>query len=374
MNLEQKELKAKKYSAVKTKIFAADLFLSLSYLVIFQLFFSKNLSRIVFNISNNFYVACFIFVGIFIALMHLVSLPLHFFGSFTVEHRFDLSNQSFFAWIKDDVKSFSLSFFISIGCIEVFYLVLRNFPHSWWLVTSGLWILFTVVLARILPVLLIPIFYKYMPIRSEDLKSRIIALSEKAKIKLFDVCEIDFSKNTKKANAALVGLGGSRKVIIADTLANEFTPNEVGSVVAHEFGHFKYKHLWQLLIFSAVFTMGGFFVLSIMANRIVEATGSKALWDLYLFPALIFLLTVSGLAIMPLQNFFSRVLERQADRFALEITKQPETFVSVMRKLADMNLAEADPPLWKKIFFYDHPPIGERIRMGEEALRASEKD
>ncbi len=367
MSEEYTSAQAKKYSAIKSRIFVADLILTVALLVIFQLFLSRPVSRTVFDIHSNFYVACFLFACAFLVFMYIASFPLHLAGSFFVERRFGLSRQGFGAWLADEAKSAALAFALSIACIQVFYLVLRNFPAGWWVIAAAAWIFFTIVLARFLPVLIIPVFFKYLPIEDSSLREKIMALAKKAGIRLMDVCKIDLSRKTSKANAALVGLGKTRRVVLADTLTEGFTPEEVGVVVAHEFGHFKHGHMWQLLIFSGTMTVAGFFILSLIAKKIVVLTGASGLSDLYLFPVLVLLAVIFGIILLPAQNFLSRVLERQADRFALDITGKPEEFISVMRKLASTNLADVAPSRLKKIFLYNHPPIAERIRMAEAA-------
>ena len=357
--------KSKKYSTVKTRFFFADLIITIVALAVFQLGASRAVARAAFEASGNFYLSCFFYIGIFLMFMYVVTFPLNLANSFFVERYFGLSDRKFSSWALDEVKSVVLSFVLWMLCIQVFYFVLRNFPHFWWAIASCLWIFFSIILSRFLPVLIIPLFYKYIPIKDKELKDRLFALAHSAGVSLMDVCEIDFSSKTKKANAALVGLGKTHKVILADTLIKEFTTREVESVVAHEFGHYKRRHIWQLLVFSGLITLFGFFLLSVSAKGIADLTGASGLADLYLFPVLLFLMLVFGLFILPGQNFFSRVLERQADRFTLEITGDKGSFISVMRKLASMNLADTDPPLWKKIFFYNHPPISERIRMAE---------
>lgn len=365
MSGENARARSKKYSAIKTKIFVADLVISVVALGAFQLLLSRPVSQLAIKAHHNFYIACLVYAAVFLGFMYIVSFPLNITGSFFVERSFALSRQSFSAWLWDELKSVVLSFVLYMACIEGFYLILRNFPDFWWLIAAGAWIFFSVVLARLMPVLLIPIFYKYSPVENASLRERIMALAEKAKIRLTEVCQIDFSRKTAKANAALVGLGGTRKVILADTLVNGFESGEVEAVVAHEFGHQKYRHIWQLLAFSAAMTAAGFFILSRAAEKIVSLTGAAGLTDLYIFPVLVFLMLAFGILLLPVQNYFSRVLERQADRFVLEVTSDPDAFISVMKKLADMNLAEVNPSFLKKIFMYNHPPISERIKMGE---------
>ncbi|MGB2600526.1 MAG: M48 family metallopeptidase [Candidatus Omnitrophota bacterium] len=372
MSAENARARSKKYAAIKTKIFVADIILSVVALGAFQLLLSRPVSRFAFEAHHNFYIACFIYTAVFLGFMYVASFPLNITGSFFVEKSFALSKQSFFAWVCDEAKSVALSFVLYMACIEVFYLILRNFPTFWWAIAAGAWIFFSVVLARLMPVLLIPIFFKYSPIEDASLKEKIMALAEKSRIRLTEVCQIDFSRKTTKANAALVGLGGTRKVILADTLMNEFEQDEVVAVVAHEFGHQKYRHIWQLLAFSAVMTTAGFFVLSRVAEKVVALAGATGLTDLYIFPVLVFLMLAFGILLLPIQNYFSRVLERQADRFVFEVTGKPDAFIAVMRKLADTNLADMNPSFLKKIFMYNHPPVSERIEMGEREKSKTE--
>ncbi len=366
MDKDKTSSKAKRYSAVKTRFLAADLLLSIVSLVLFQFLFSRSLSNVLFRANVNFYISLFLYSGIFLLFAYIVSFPLHVTNSFFVEIRFGMTERCFRSWLVDEVKSILLSFVLCAVCIQVFYLVLRNFSSLWWVILAFLWILFSVVLTRFLPVLLLPLFYKYLPIEDVVLRDRILELAKRTKIDLTDVCRIDFSKKTKKANAALIGLGKTRKVILADTLVEEFSLEEVETVVAHEFGHHRYKHIWRHLAFSGGITLIGFFLLFRIGNEIAFRLGATGIADPYLFPTIVFLMIVSGLVILPAQNFFSRVLERQADRFALDSTEKPEVFVSVMKKLAEMNLADTEPSTLKKIFLYSHPPVSERIRMGEK--------
>jgi len=313
----------------------------------------------------GFYLSRTVFSAVLLLFMYVLSFPAHLTVSFFLEHRFGLSRQTFGAWVSDELKSVLLSGTLGIGCIQAFYSILRFFPEYWWAVSAAAWLFFSVALTRMMPVLIIPLFYKYMPIEDEGLKKRIMDLAERSGIKLMDVCGIDLSRKTVKANAAVVGLGGTRKVILADTLTGNFSPDEIDVVVAHEFAHHKYRHIRCFMVFSGTVTVGGFYILSRVADRIAGLAGAASIADPYLLPALFLLMTAFGLIILPVQNFFSRVLERQADAFSLRLTGRAEPFITAMRKLADTNLADTDPSFLKKIFFYNHPPISERIRMAE---------
>ena len=358
--------RSKRYSVIKTRIFLIDLVLTVISLAVFQAFISLPVANAVREVSSNFFIVCFIYSTVFLFFMYIASLPLNVYSAFYVEHRFGLSNQKIMAWCGDQAKSAGLTFIVAIIGIEVFYLLLRSCPNWWPLALAFVWVLFSVVLTRIAPIIVVPLFFRYLPVEDEGLRERLTALSNAAGISLMDICRIDFSKKTKKANAALVGLGKSRKVILADTLTDEFTLPEIEMVVAHEFGHHKFRHIWLLLAFSGVVTTVGFYLLYLVLGRVSMLLGASSSSDLSIFPTLIFLLMAFSLAVLPLQNFFSRILERQADRFALDLTKEPAIFARTMEKLGEMNLAELTPSTLKKIFLYSHPPINERIEMAKK--------
>lgn len=361
-------METKKYSAVKAYFFAGDVVLTVAILSIFQIFLSKSFSEFAFRLNPNFYAACFIYSALFLLLLYVVSLPVKFADTFLVEHYFKLSNQSFLTWVKDEIKSLILSFILFLAAVEIFYFVVRIFPYKWWIILTGLWIFFSIVLIRIFPVILIPLFFKYFPVEPQGLKEKIFLLAKKAGVYLMDVCQIDLSRKTFKANAALAGLGKTRKIILSDTLMKNFDEEEIITVIAHEFGHFKYRHIWKLLAFSAGAASAGFFVLFLTIGKIAALAGSSGISDMSLLPILVTLLIVSGIILLPVQNFFSRILEREADKFSLDITSSPGKFISVMKKLADMNLSDIEPSPLKKIFLYDHPPVGERIRMAQKRI------
>ena len=365
MEFENNEQKAKKYSKIKVLIFLLSIFLSIALLGLFQIFFSLDVRNLAVSISSNFYISCLIFSCIFLLFMYVGTFAIHFISSYVVEHKFSLSKQTLGAWALDEIKSDILSFSISILCILVFYFILRVFPGTWWLISALAWFFISVVLARLTTVIIIPLFYKYSSIDDKGLKNKILSLAKKTKLNLVDVCQIDFSKKTTKANAMLAGLGKTRKVILSDTLIDNFTHEEIETVVAHELGHYKYKHIFQLLIFSGVITGASFFAFSFILKNMVIYLNATGVSDIYMFPIFVLFLTIFGLLFSPIQNLFSRKLEKEADLFAIDETT-PDALISVMDKLGDMNLANRSPSFLEKMFLYDHPPITERIQMAED--------
>jgi STE24 endopeptidase len=273
---------------------------------------------------------------------------------------------SFSGWLKDDIKGGLLSLSIFLIFMHILYIFLRNFSNSWWIWIALFWFFATIILAKITPVFIIPLFFKYSPVDSE-LKKKIIALSKTCKIKIMDVYKIDFSKKTNKLNAAVVGLGNTRRVILADNLVREFSTEEILGVLAHEFGHHKLAHMRKLLIFGFISTFFSFYALYVVSQRLVILLNAGNIYDIGIFPAFLLVLFIAGFLILPLQNGFSRRLENSADLFALKVTKNNPAFISLMNKLAEKNLADPNPSKLIKLLFYDHPPISERIKLAENS-------
>jgi STE24 endopeptidase len=370
MTIDNTQGRDRRYSSVKTNLFIAGLLLDLSLLLVYQAGFSKSVAGIVESCPYGFYMACFLYMTVFFSFMYVFSFPIRLFSSFYIEHAFGLSNQKLGGWAFDEGKSALMTFFLLMPAALVFYCFLRTFSGTWWLALAIVWLFFSVVLARIFPVLILPVFYKYAAIDDPSLVSELIELGRGAGIRVIDICKIDLSRKTKKANAALVGIGGAKKIILGDTLMEKFTRSEISTVVAHEMAHLKFAHIWQLLLFSGITTTAGLFAISKAIGPLAAYLKAGDISDLSIFPALVLLLSFFSLMLLPAQNYFSRRLERQADREAIRLTGNPGVFICAMEKLADMNLSDKYPGTVKKLFLYDHPPIGERIEMAKKCTGA----
>lgn len=360
------EEKVKRYATIKHTVAIVDIIYMLCLLTAFQLTgasgalrelcksFAQHQTLVVLGYSLMMLVAYFI-----------LNLPLSFYSSYIVEHRFELSNQRFPQWMGDYVKASVLGAIVFTVLIEGFSYFLRHFPDAWWWMCSIFWIFLSVVIARIFPVIVIPLFYKYKRIDNEDLRSRIMNLSQKMGVKVLDVFGIDFSKKTTKANAALVGLGGSKRVILADTLEGKFSHEEIEVILAHEFAHQRLRHLVKLVTLNAAVILAAFYLFYIFGPAIFGGF-NIAISDIAGLPVWIFLFTLLQLLLTPVLNLISRVMEKNADRMAIEVTGRRQEFISMIEKLTDQNLGQRKPPLWVKIFFYDHPPTEERVALARK--------
>lgn len=310
------------------------------------------------------------YLAAFGAVAWLLFLPLRWYAGFALEHRFHLSRLSPRGWLARQLKHAAVGGAISLLLVEGGYALLRHAPVSWPLYATLGWILVSVVLARIFPTVLVPIFYKTTPLSDEPLRQRLLALCERARLRALGVFRLDLGVETRKANAALAGLGGSRRVLVSDTLLAEFTPEEIETVLAHELGHQRHRHILQFLILSGVGFWIAFALIARSAPWWLPRLGLADLADPAGLPALMAALAALNLLAMPLTNGISRHFEWQADRFAVSLTNLPQPFASALRKLASLNLADPAPPRWVEWLFYDHPAIGRRIAAAE-AARAS---
>lgn len=327
---------------------------------------SSKLKCAVTAISANFYISLFLYLACIGVCYYLIMLPLNFFEGFIIEHKFDLSNQGLSNWLKDDIKKSLISSAIFFFIIEMFYVIARSLPDTWWAACALFWVGFSIVFTKLFPVLIIPVFYKYTVLAKPGLRSRILKLSDFFAIKVMDIFEIDFSKNTKKSNAALVGWGKTRRVILADNLVNQFSEDEVEVVVAHEMAHSKLHHIWKIIVLNALSTTLSFFLLSKILAPIANVSGAAGPFDVSILPFIFLWLVVYGFIMMPLGNFISRKMETNADKMAIEATGLKGPFVTLMEKLGEKNLSDPAPSPLVEFLFYDHPPISKRIALASK--------
>ncbi len=311
---------------------------------------------------------------VFYALLSWVfSLPLSFYSGYILEHRYNLSHEKIPSWLWDHVKGLGLGLGLEVPGANLAYAVIRRWPRAWWVILTGLSLPFTVLLAQLFPVLIAPLFNKYEPVRDEQLVERLKALAAKSGIHVASVMQMDMSRRTKKANAFFAGLGPTKRIVLADTLIENFTPKEIEVIVAHEMGHQVHRDIWRGIAIGTIFTFAGSYALNRIARFILRRFGGKIgttrLDNVATLPLLGWILSFIGIVLMPIQNAYSRYIEREADTYALELTKDPEAFASAMERLAALNLADPNPPALVKYVLHSHPPIIDRVDHAREFAR-----
>lgn len=352
---------AKRYSSIKYALAILDTVYLLALLLLFAgLGASKILSAGISKIAVSWLITS-LYLLIVLAAYYLLNFPITFYGSYILERKFNLSTQKFKGWFLDQLKSLIISYIIGLLLVFAFYYIFEHNRNNWWLTISVFWIFFSLVLAKLVPIIIIPLFFKYKRLSDDTLRARIMNLADKMKIKILDCFEINFSKKTLKANAAFVGWGATKRVILADTLRDKYTDDEIEVILAHEFAHYKLRHLLKLILLNSFVTIICFYLIFKTSAYALTLFGLSSLADIASLPVIIIYFVLFSIITSPFANFISRRLERNADILALKITCLKEAFISMMDKLAHQNLADRKPHPIIKFFFFDHPPIEERI-------------
>jgi STE24 endopeptidase len=358
---------SRRYNRIRRLLGIADFVLGLVLLIVLLVSgWSGTLRDLAYRAAfQNYTFAVFLYVGMLLLIAKVFSLGLDYYG-FRLEHRFNLSNQGLRSWIWDEAKGFLLGLVMAAVVSELLYFAIRQFPERWWLVTWALFIGLFVLLAQIAPVVLFPIFYKFEPLADEGLKQRLVRLSERAGTRVRGVYKWNLSEKSKKANAALTGLGATRRIILADTLLDHYSPDEIEAVLAHELGHHVHRHILKSIAVQAGITLFGFWVANAVLHYAIDRRHMfETLSDFANLPLLVLVSTVLSFLLMPALNAYSRFNERQADRYAFRSIANVHPFISSMNKLADQNLAERTPSKWVEWFFHSHPAISKRVAAAE---------
>jgi STE24 endopeptidase len=361
--MEETSTRAKQYSRHKTRLIIIQLLLTAIFLIIMLLssasVFIRNLAA---SWSRNFYLQVAIYLTLFSSIYYLLFVWLDFYGGFLLEHKFSLSNQTAQDWLKKSAKKGLLSLLILLIVGQAVYFFLRHFPNHWWLPATAAWLLFTIVLAKVTPILIIPLFYKYSPLAEGELKERLLKLCKICGVGIREVFKVQLSKDTRKANAAVAGLGKGRRILLGDTLLNNYSDEEIEAIFAHELGHICLFHTWKIFGIVAAVSLTSFYMTFLLFEAAVRFLAFNEVHNVAAFPLLALILMAVGLILMPIQQGYLRHLEKQADIFAINHIQNKQSFVSAMTKLANQNLSDPSPSIWEEFLLYDHPPISKRLR------------
>jgi STE24 endopeptidase len=359
---------SRKYNRIRRRLGIADFGLGLIVLIVLLATgWNTYLRDLAYRAAfQNYLLALTLYVLMLLIINKVLGFGLDYYG-FQLEHQFHLSNLKLRSWLKDEAKGFLVGFVLAAIVVDLLYFIIRQFPLHWWLLAWAAFLGLVVLMAQLAPVILFPIFYRFEPLQNEDLKARLVKLGEQAGTRVRGVYKWNLSEKSKKANAALTGLGGTRRIILADTLLEGYSADEIEAVLAHELGHHVHRHIPKSIAVQAAITFVGFWG----ANWILHYSMDRlhlfeTLSDFANLPLLILGATVLSFLLMPLLNAYSRHNERQADQYAFRSIAGVAPFISSMNKLADQNLAERTPSKFVEWFFHSHPAISSRV----EAARA----
>jgi STE24 endopeptidase len=309
-----------------------------------------------------------VYVALLATILQLAALPLAYYSSVTIERRYGLSTESTWQWLRDYAKAAAISTFMWIAAAEGLYFAIRQWPDGWWVAAALGFGCAALLVAQIAPIVLLPLFYRFTPLERPELQKRLRDLSERAGLPVLGAYEWGLGARTRRANAALVGVGATRRILLSDTLLADYSDEEVEVILAHELGHHAHRD-----VLKAVTAQTGVLVVSfgVAAAVLGQAVGVSRLGltgaaDVAGLPLILFVGASVALALTPLTHALSRFHERRADAFALRLTNRPTAFVSAMRRLGAQNLAEPHPSRAALWLFHSHPPVEERIARAEK--------
>ena len=302
-----------------------------------------------------------LFVLVIVLAYDVLSLPLAFHRTFLLERKYGLSSEPLRMWIGDYAKGVAVTAVLAIGAAEILAASVRFAGLWWWAATAAAFAVAGVLLANLAPVVLLPLFYRFKPLDRETLRDRLVALSARAGVRVLGAFEWGLGGKTRRANAALVGVGGTRRILVSDTLLAAYSDDEIEVILAHELAHHVHHDIWTGLAFESGVVVAGLGAADVAIRVLGARAGLTGADDPAALPLIALAAAAVSVLLLPFANAVSRRNERRADRFALVLTKQPAAFISAMRRLATQNLADEHPSRVSYWLFHTHPKVEERV-------------
>jgi STE24 endopeptidase len=294
----------------------------------------------------------------------LISMPFSLYNTFSIEKRFEFTNQTLGLWLKDFIKSLILNTLLLGFLLYVLLWFIRVLPDFWWLAGWVFMLLFSIFLLYISPYVIEPLFNKFKPMEDISLEGKIKETLARVGLKINRVFSMDASKRSSHSNAYFTGIGHVKRIVLFDTLLANHGDDEIIAILAHEAGHWKKKHILKMLVLSQIIGLVGFY----LAHKL---TAGDLLAEVFMLdiPTIhaklllaVFIGTLALFPIKPLLAYISRLHEIEADNFALQLTEAPGPMANALIKLGKDNLANLHPhPLYAAVY-YSHPPMAQRVK------------
>lgn len=325
-------------------------------------------------LGGSSWLALLPFTVVLAVVLEVSQAPFAYYKGVTLERRYGLSAQTAAQWTVDHVRAAQLGLVLALIAASVLWVSMRLVPGAWWLAAAGAAVLLLALVARAAPVVLLPLFYDFAPLDRPALVARIQALAARAGVPVIGVYTWRMADKTRKAHAALAGLGATRRILLSDTLLAEHTDDEIEVVLAHELAHHVHRDLGSSLAMEGLLLVAGFYAADRVLERATGAFGLTGKTDIAALPVLVLSAAAVMVLLRPLTNAVSRAHERRADRYAIEATGNATAFISAMKRLGAQNLAEEQPPRLVELLFYAHPPMAARIAAARERFERPERD
>lgn len=305
--------------------------------------------------------AAIIYFLILVAAYRIIMAPISYYRGYTLPRHYGLSKQSLSGWLGDLVKAGALMLVLGISIIAFVYWLIIVQPQLWWLFSWGFLVFISIVMSVLAPVLLVPIFFKMKPLEDSELRERLEKLAKRAGVEIGGIYTIEFSNKSTTANAALMGMGRTRRIVLSDTLLSQYSTSEIEVIMAHEIAHNRHRDMLRLSVFHSATMLVNLYAASIILDAVIEPLGFSGLSDISALPLLALVFTAINLLLSPITTSYGRRIETEADGYSLELTSDPTAFVNAMARLTDQNLAEAEPNRWVELLLHDHPSYRSRL-------------
>jgi STE24 endopeptidase len=314
-----------------------------------------------------------LYLLVLVAGYEVMVAPLSYYYGFVLSHRYGLSKQNLAGWLRDRAKGMGLQLLLGLALVTIVYWLMGRLPALWWLAVAAIMFLGSLVLTWLTPTFLIPLFYKLKPLEEGELKQRLVDLARRAGVDIAECLTMDLSSKATTANAMLTGWGKSRRIIFTDTLLQGYSWDEIEATLGHELGHRLHHDIPRLIGLQAAAFLLAFYLANLALTGGVVLFSLQGISDIAGIPWLILILAILMFLLQPALNWYSRRAETSADETALALTNKPQAFVTLMTKLTDQNLSEAEPGRWAKLLFYDHPTYNERVKLAHNYISRSQR-
>ena len=291
----------------------------------------------------------------------VVALPFVCHTGFLLERRYGLSRVGFSAWVRGYAQTALARWVFWVAAVVFVYVAIDRWATWWWLAGGAAFAAVSVALTNLAPVVLLPRVFGVRPLGRRRLADRLEALARRAGAPVIGIHEWRVGAWTSRANAALVGSGSTRRILLSDTLIEDYSDAEIEVVLAHELAHHVHGDIWKMIACEVGVALFALCVSHHALTAVSPVLGLDGIGDVAGLPALVLCVAGVALAVLPLANVLSRRHERRADRYAIEVTGNREAFVSGLRRLGAQNLAEARPSRVAAWWFSSHPPLAERM-------------
>ncbi|ETI68684.1 M48 family metallopeptidase [Neobacillus vireti] len=358
------------YSKIRNLLFFLSTpFEWLFYFLILLFGFSKAFKRWAENTSKYRLLQTAIYLIWLSFFSFVATFPLNYI-SYSLSKTYHISTQTFGSWMKDELIDFWINYGTWLIIVPILYWLMKKSQKRWWLYGWLLSIPFTIFMMFLQPVVIDPLHNDFYPLKNKELETKILTLADKAEIPARHVFEVNMANKTNALNAYVTGIGSNARIVLWDTTLNRLSDNQILFIMAHEMCHYVEKHIY--------FGIGGYLLLSLLglyltyrlmnwtARRFGKELKISDVRDIRSLPLFFMILSMLLFVASPLTNLTSRYEETRADRYAIEMTKNPEAAIASFQELTRSGLSQVNPPLLVKIFRYTHPSMLDRISMLEE--------